>query len=710
MNRRTPRRPGRRSRRGIAGCAAGLAAAALVVAPVPTALASGIEVDHALTFDGVDDRATAGTEVIPTTSGAAFTVEAWVFDADANAGFQHIVSQGNGGTVVYLGTRSGSQELRAGDRWLATGVLLPAQRWVHVALTVAAGTDGAQVAKLYLDGRLEAETAAFGAPTGIGSDFQLGTQYTTAEFWNGRIDTVRVWDVERSQAEIVGSMHAALTAGTSGLIAQYLANEGAGTTVNDTVSPGTAHDLTLVGGAGWATVATTSTVGTDSVVTFPRSAITAAGGWTFPDGYARADLLVVAGGGGGGAWVGGGGGAGGVVEMSAVAVTPGQTVPITVGVGGRGATKTAAGAGGFTAGTNGQDSSVGFTAIATGGGVGASWDDQSAGSGGSGGGGSRSASPGAAGIGTQGSRGGDAGSDVQPHPSGGGGGADGVGASGSGSASGAGGPGRPSSITGASVTYAGGGGGGSHGTWANSSTFTSAGINGVGGPGGGGAGAGATAAGQVVRAADGTPGLGGGGGGAGNNCGTTCQASFGGRGGSGVVIVRLQLAVATQLEIATQPVGGGATGAVLTTQPVVRIVDTDGRLIVGDGTTTVTAAVLSGGGTLGGTTTVTAVGGVATFTDLTLTAAEGVDQVLRFTSTPALTAVDASAIRIASAAPRPPASTGTPPSSGPVPSAVPAGDGGPAARPMDAAVLVLSILGVGLLLAVRRRPVTAPRR
>jgi len=190
-------------------------------APTP-AHATTVEVDHAIVFDGVDGRAPAGTEIIPTASGSAFTVEAWVYDADANGGFQHILSQGNGGTVVYLGTTSGSQQLRAGDRWLATGVDLPVGRWVHVALAVAAGTDGSQTARLYLDGRLEAETSSYGAPTGIGAGFQLGTQYTNnaGEFWNGRIDTVRVWSIERTQSEIAGGMHAAVTADTSGLIAQ----------------------------------------------------------------------------------------------------------------------------------------------------------------------------------------------------------------------------------------------------------------------------------------------------------------------------------------------------------------------------------------------------------------------------------------------------------------------------------------------------------
>lgn len=524
------------------------------------AVAVPLEVDHALVFDGVDDRATAGTEVIPT-GGTAFTVEAWVYDADADAGWQHILSQGQGGTAFYLGTTSGSQRIRAGDTWLATGVDLPTGRWVHVALT----TPGSGTAKLYLDGRLAADLASgFTGPTVTGQDFQLGTQYTTAEFWNGRIDTVRIWSVERSAIEIAGAMHAALPAATSGLIAQYLANEGTGTTVHNTATtPGGTTDLTLSGGTAWATVATSVDDGDDRVVTFPRSVHTLVGGWVVPDDATTADLLVVAGGGGGGAWVGGGGGAGGMVEVSGASITAGGVIPVTVGVGGRGAVKSASG---FVVGTNGGDTSFGVAPVVTGGGVGASWTDQAAGSGGSGGGGVRSTALGANGTGLQGSAGGDAFSDLQPHPAGGGGGAGGPGQSGqSATVSGAGGPGRSSSITGASVLYAGGGGASSHGTWSGS-THVSPGTAGTGGSGGGGAGGAAAASTGAVRGGDGTAGLGGGGGGAANNCGTPCETSIGGDGGSGVVIIRL-IGLLAAAASPTTPAAGSTLSTFCTPAP-----------------------------------------------------------------------------------------------------------------------------------------------
>ena len=110
---------------------------------------------------------------------------------------------------------------------------------------------------------------------------------------------------------------------------------------------------------------------------------------------------------------------------------------------------------------------------------------------------------------------------------GGGGGACAVGGDGSGSAGGDGGAGSASSITGASVTYAGGGGG---------SAFN-ANVGGSGGSGGGGdAGTLSSTAGGA-----GTANTGGGGGAASSHTGAA-----GGAGGSGVVIIRtLKTATAT---------------------------------------------------------------------------------------------------------------------------------------------------------------------
>ncbi|MBV6522021.1 MAG: hypothetical protein MNPFHGCM_02165 [Gemmatimonadaceae bacterium] len=82
------------------------------------------------------------------------------------------------------------------------------------------------------------------------------------------------------------------------------------------------------------------------------------------------------------------------------------------------------------------------------------------------------------------------------------------------------------------------------------------------------------------------------------------------------------------LAVRTQP-GGAVVAVPLTIQPVVEVRDAAGNLVAGS-TLAVTATIQTGGGTLSNGT-VNAVGGVATFTGLTLVGRTG-DRTLRFTS------------------------------------------------------------------------------
>ena len=92
------------------------------------------------------------------------------------------------------------------------------------------------------------------------------------------------------------------------------------------------------------------------------------------------------------------------------------------------------------------------------------------------------------------------------------------------------------------------------------------------------------------------------------------------------VAVTVVAGAATQLVIRTQP-DGAASGARLTTQPVIEIRDAAGNLVTSS-SETVTATIATGGGTLAGSTT-TASGGVAAFTSLAVSGTAG-DRTLSF--------------------------------------------------------------------------------
>ena len=275
--------------------------------------------------------------------------------------------------------------------------------------------------------------------------------------------------------------------------------------------------------------------GGDLVLVFSNAAATS----SFTLGASASGRVLLVGGGGAGGCQGGngragGGGAGGFLEMADVDFAPGTYV-VTVGAGGSrvkagwGEPGAVGGSGGDSSITKGGD----CIALAYGGGGGGASGNPGA-AGGSGGG-CQTGSPGGATqpgspFGGYGNAGGATSAGTNAGSGGGGAGARGASLSINATQGGAGGEGRSSDITGESVCYAGGGGG---------AGSTAAGAGGLGGGGSGSAGA-------YSNGLAGANGLGGGGGG----CGGGNNGFWSGKGGSGVVIVRLSF------------IGGGASETV----------------------------------------------------------------------------------------------------------------------------------------------------
>src|SRR5213076_1754545 len=96
--------------------------------------------------------------------------------------------------------------------------------------------------------------------------------------------------------------------------------------------------------------------------------------------------------------------------------------------------------------------------------------------------------------------------------------------------------------------------------------------------------------------------------------------------------VTITAGTATQLSITTQPSTTAQSGVAFAQQPVVQLRDASGNAVSQAGVT-VTAAIATGGGTLGGTLTAATNGsGVASFTNLAITGAAG-DRTLTFSGT-----------------------------------------------------------------------------
>src|SRR5207248_2689281 len=96
--------------------------------------------------------------------------------------------------------------------------------------------------------------------------------------------------------------------------------------------------------------------------------------------------------------------------------------------------------------------------------------------------------------------------------------------------------------------------------------------------------------------------------------------------------VTITAGAATQLSITTQPSSSAQSGAAFAQQPVIQVRDASGNSVSQAGVT-VTAAIATGGGTLGGTLTATTnANGAASFTNLSITGAAG-DRTLSFNAT-----------------------------------------------------------------------------
>ncbi len=207
-------------------------------------LASFNDSKSSLILDGVDDHFGAGISVSAYNLNSAFTLEAWVYaPSGANTG-----DPGRGGFGIfggqgtlaeswsgpYLGiVNSSFLEYGFGDatgHWVttsATGVLT-LDAWNHIALTFSAATDKTN---LYLNGDLVEEktvTAGVEPRTSRGISW-IGRASTSGQYFTGKIDEVRVWNVVRTETEIEDNISEVVNPlQENNLVAYYKLDEGTG--------------------------------------------------------------------------------------------------------------------------------------------------------------------------------------------------------------------------------------------------------------------------------------------------------------------------------------------------------------------------------------------------------------------------------------------------------------------------------------------------
>lgn len=176
----------------------------------------------ALDFDGIDDCVITTLDVnysvMPVT-----TWEAWVYPTANDGTWRTIFGIEDGGWDRNLFINGGYFFAGFGNGgWQITTINL--NEWQHVAVVYNEATGSM---KFYKNGALFTYSISIGQPTSaqkfaIGSSQQNGPN----QFFKGKISDVRVWNVERTQAQIQANMNVELTGEESGLVAYFPFKQG----------------------------------------------------------------------------------------------------------------------------------------------------------------------------------------------------------------------------------------------------------------------------------------------------------------------------------------------------------------------------------------------------------------------------------------------------------------------------------------------------
>ncbi len=284
----------------------------------------------------------------------AITMEAWVKpDATCIAASECVILiKESSYTIGIVGGVFQWALMNAAWNWNTTGITPVVGVWQHVALTRAASTNAT---KFYLNGRLVATGTADGAGTsGLGDsnhNFAIGARNgsnvglnaTTAAYFSGEMDEIKVWQTERTQAQIQSDMGTYGPTNDSNLKLYYDFNDVSGSTISNKASGATSGtQLTLKNSPTFTSLETSTVSGIYRVISFPRTYLSA-NGFKVPSGVTAVDALVVGGGGGGGNNSGAGGSGGGGYRINSAPVNESTGLNIRVGTGGPGGRYTASG-------------------------------------------------------------------------------------------------------------------------------------------------------------------------------------------------------------------------------------------------------------------------------------------------------------------------------------------------------------------------------
>ena len=210
--------------------------------------------NYALKFDGNDDfiKVNNSSDINIGSHHTNKTIEAWFKVDNKNITSRKQTIYEQGGTVrglniyvfggsLYVGGWNEPESRWNPGTWLSTN-LIQSNTWHHVALTLNGGNSVSNNAfKGYIDG------IQFGSGKGSklwshGGDISIGRNrdtkfhsgdFNSARYFSGHIDEVRLWNITRTESEILSKKDTVLSGDEQGLTAYYSFQENSGTVAND---------------------------------------------------------------------------------------------------------------------------------------------------------------------------------------------------------------------------------------------------------------------------------------------------------------------------------------------------------------------------------------------------------------------------------------------------------------------------------------------
>ncbi len=229
-----------------------------------------------LQFNGTNQYVTFG-QATSTLGSQTFTLECWfkrtgtgTLGTTGTGGIENtavpILTKGrneddgsNRDMNYWLGIDNATNKIAADFEDMATGLNHPVRGTTALSNNVwyhAAATYNGSTWKVYLNGNLET-TLLVGSFTPRSDGIQhaalgsaLNSSGTAAGYFAGIIDEARIWNIERTQAEIQSTMNSELIS-ASNLIARWGLNEGVGSLANNTI--GGSPPGILTNGPTWVT-------------------------------------------------------------------------------------------------------------------------------------------------------------------------------------------------------------------------------------------------------------------------------------------------------------------------------------------------------------------------------------------------------------------------------------------------------------------------